>query len=218
MRTVFEFKSNEAEAMMSMIASIADEMGEKAQAKIAEYSMKLLSGCFEFSEEPTYITKEMSVFATEDGFMIVLDLNDEVISDIFRFFRRGVRIARPIIDAGKAIAKVIPGISKELNEAYDDILKKHTIAARKEQKHFDMKFGVYNNSPYVIVFDAKSKEIEDIFVKFEGDVFSVGAYDEENEELHKIFLHCIDFEGSEDVAEKYSKEEVVRLANDYFRK
>ena len=43
MRTTIEFKKNETTAMLSMIEAIADEMGEKAQAKVAEYSMKLLS-------------------------------------------------------------------------------------------------------------------------------------------------------------------------------
>ena len=219
MRTTIEFKKNETAAMLSMIEAIADEMGEKAQAKVAEYSMKMLSGYVEY-EEKCYLCKEISVFSTPEGFRVVVDINDEVVSDVFRFFRRSVRIIRPFIEAGKAIAKAFPGVVKELEEAFEDLFSKHVKAVQEEKNaeiRFDMKFGVYCKVPYVVIYDAITGEIEDIAVKYKGNVFSVGAYDEEDESLHKIFLHCMSID-ADDITCLYSKEDVIRLSKSFLDK
>lgn len=216
MRTSIEFKANETKAMMSMLEAIANEMGEKAQAKVAEYSMKLISGYVEH-EESCYLCKEISVFSTPEGFRVVVDVNDEVVTDVFRFFRRSVRIVRPFIEAGKAIAKAFPGVVKELEESFEDLFSKHIKAVQEEknaENRFDMKFGVYCNTPYVVIYDAITGEIEDIAVKYKGDVFSVGAYDEEDESLHEIFLYCMTI-NADDITCKYSKEDVIRLSKQY---
>lgn len=220
MRTTFEFKNNETEAMLSMIEAIADEMGEKVQAKVAEYSMKLLGGYVEY-EESCYLCKEISIFSTPEGFRVVVDINDEVVTDVFRFFRRGVRIVRPFIEAGKAIARAFPGVVKELEEAFEDLFSKHIKAVQEEknaENRFDMKFGVYKNCAYVVVYDAKSKKIEDIYVKYHGEVFSSGAFDENNDELYGIFVHCLNIDATDDITCKYSKEDVIRLSKSFLDK